>query len=82
MAIVASKHKLITGKDTFNVRVKVLRAKKHYNNTDKDYEAFKDVVNDSELLSGIYDQTALGDDEAYELACVICEEVLATIDNL
>ena len=76
------KHILITGKDTFNVHVKVLRAKQHYNNTAKDYEAFKDVVNGSELLSGIDDQTALEDYEAYELACVICEEVLATTDNL
>jgi len=76
------KHKHISGKDTFSVRVKVLRAKQHFTSTDKDYEAFQEIVNDSDLLSGIDDQTALEDDEAYELACVICEEVLATTDNL
>jgi len=76
------KHKLITGKDTFIIRVKVLRAKKQYTNTDNDYEAFKDVVNDSKLLLGIDDQTALEDDEAYELAYLICKEVFATTDNL
>ena len=78
------KHKPILGKDTFNIRIKVLRAKLHFNNTDKDYEAFKELVNDSDLLSGIDDQPALEveDDEAYELACVICEEFLATSDNL
>ena len=76
------KHKPISGKDTFSVRIKVLRAKLHFNNTDKDYEAFKELVNDSDLLSGIDNQPALEDDEAYELACIICEEVLATSENL
>jgi len=76
------KHKPITGKDRFNVLVKLLRAKKHYNTTDKDYESFIYVVNDSELLLGIDDQTALEDDEVYELACVICKEALVTTENL
>ena len=62
------KHKHISGKDTFSVRIKILRAKEHFTNTDKDYEAFKELVNDSDLLSGIDNQSALEDDEAYELA--------------
>ena len=39
-------------------------------------------MNDSDLLMGIDNQLALEDDEAYELASVICEEVLATTENL
>ena len=69
-------------KNTFSVCIKVLRAKQYFASTDKDYESFKEIVNDSELLCGIDDQTALEDDKAYELACVICEEVLSTTDNL
>ena len=55
-----------------------MRCKQFYNNTDKEYE----FVNDSDLIMGIYDQLALEDDEAYELASVICKEVLATTNNL
>jgi len=76
------KHKHISGKDTFSVRIKVLCAKEHFTNTDKDYEAFKELVNDSELHSGIDDESALEDDEAYALACVICKEVLVSAENL
>ena len=76
------KHKHISGKDTFSVRIKILRAKEHFTNTDKDYEAFKELVNDSDLLSRIDNQSALEDDEAYELACVMCKEVLALSENL
>ena len=39
--------------------MKVLWTKQHYTNTDKDYEAFKEIVNGSELLMGIDDQTAI-----------------------
>ena len=59
-----------------------MRCKQFYNNTDKEYEYFKQIVNDSDLLMGIDDQLALEDDEAYELASVICKEVLATTENL
>ena len=76
------KHKPISGKNTFNVRIKVLQSKQHFTNTDKDYEAFKEIVNNSKLLTGIDNQTALEDDEAYALACVICGEVLVTTENL
>ena len=48
-----SQHKLIGRKDTFSVWVKVLRYKQFYNNTDKEYKYFKEIMNDSDLLMGI-----------------------------
>ena len=36
--------------------------------SDKEYESFKDSVNDSELFFGIDDKVMFGDDEAFDLA--------------
>ena len=59
-----------------------MRNKQSYNNTNKEYKYFKEVVNDSKLMMGIDDKVALEDDEAYELASEICQEVMATTKNM
>ena len=39
-------------------------------------------MNDLELMMGIDDKFALEDDEAYELASEICQEVMAITTNM
>ena len=73
--------KLITATDTFNIRVKIHWCQKNFHNTSEDYKSFKDVINDSVLLSGIDDTAMLDDDEAYQLAYSICQEVLESSNN-
>ena len=74
-------HKSITGTDTFNIRVKIHRCQNNFHNTNEDYESFKNVINGSVLLSGIDDAAMLDDNEAYQLAYSICQEVLETSNN-
>ena len=67
--------------DTFNIRVKIHKCQKNYRNTNKEYENFKDVINDDVLLCGVDDTPMLDDEEAYQFAYTICEEVLKTSTN-
>ena len=74
-------HKSMTGTDTFNIRVKIHRCQKNFQNKNEDYKSFKNVINDSMLLSGIDDAAMLDDNEAYQLAYSICQEVLESSNN-
>ena len=56
--------------------MKVHWCQKNFHNTNEDYESFKNVINDSVLLSGIDDAAMLDNNEAYQLAYSICQEVL------
>ena len=75
------KHKQITGQDTFYIRLKVMKARRHFHNANKEYNTFKEEINSCDLLNGIDDQCTLDDDDAYELAHQLCEEVVRTSKN-
>ena len=72
------KYKPITGRDTSYIRIKVMKERKRFRNDHCEYDAFKDDLNSCELLNGIDDRCNLNDDEAYELARELCEEVVNT----
>lgn len=61
--------------------MKVHRCQKNFHNTNEDYESFKNMINDSVLLVGIDDAAMLNNDEAYQLAYSICQEVLETSED-
>ena len=73
--------KSIFGQDTFNIHVKIKRLLSTFFNSKTDYDIFKSVVNQSELLSGIDDKIILSDDKVHELAYLICQKVLDTATN-
>ena len=62
----------IAGQDTFNICVKTKRLLSTFFNSNADYDIFKSVVNQSELLSGIDDKIILSGDKSHELAYSIC----------
>ena len=81
MARVWPKKKVVSKSDVFNIKVKVMRLFKVFKNTNGDYEAFKKMVNASDFLSGIDNETSIDDDEAYELAQSMWAEVNDAVEN-
>lgn len=66
--------KIVSKQDVFNIRVKVHRLMPTFRSSNKDYDAFKQIVNSSNFLQGIENEE-LNDDEAYQLghsAWLIC----------
>ena len=55
-------HKSINGKDTFYIRLEIIRTLKLFRSCNMDYELFKQVANDSELLHGLDNQDDINDD--------------------
>ena len=72
------KQKPITGQTTFNIRIMILRLVEKYRSCNTDYDLFKEVANDSELLGGLDNQSDLTDDEVYDLFHSICQEITTT----
>ena len=81
MTRVWPKKKVVSKSDVFNIKVKVMRLFKVFKNTNGDYEAFKKMVNASDFLSGIDNETSIDDDEAYELAQSAWAEVNDAVEN-
>ena len=71
------KHKVVSGKDVANIRLKVMRCLPVFR-LSSDFEAFQNSVKDCSLLGGLDDQVMITDDEAYELAHSACAKVLKT----
>lgn len=63
MARVWPTGKVITKNNVFHIRVKVMRCLKTYKETNGDYNEFKQLVNDSDFLSGIDSEVSIDDDE-------------------
>ena len=75
------KNKVISKSNVFYIRVKVMRSLKAFNSTNGDYEEFKQMVNASDLLSGIDNEVSLDDDEAVEMAQSLWAEVMSDVDK-
>lgn len=63
MARVWPTGKVITKNNVFHIRVKVMICLKTYKETNGDYNEFKQLVNDSDFLSGIDSEVSIDDDE-------------------
>ena len=70
--------KSISKHDAFNIHVKVMRLLPIYKGSHGDYKRFKDIVNATVFLNGIYNEVTLDDDKAYELAQSLWLEVEST----
>ena len=55
--------------------MKILRLSNLYKSCNNDYQAFKDQVNEGELLEGIDNLPSINDDEAYNLAQSVWKEI-------
>ena len=74
------KKKGVTKQDVFNLRVKVMRSMPVFRKSNEDYKAFQEIVNSSDFLHGI-DNDSLNDDEAYELAQSAWLEIVDTMNH-
>jgi len=68
----------VTGVDSANIRLRIMRIHLSFKTIHEEYERFKGFANDSKLLFGIDDIVMFGDDKAFDLARSICAEVLAS----
>ncbi|KAK1748651.1 hypothetical protein QTG54_000590 [Skeletonema marinoi] len=75
------KNKVFTKNNVFNIRVRVKRSLAAFKSANGDYEDFKQMVNASDLLSGIDDEVSLNDDEAVEMAQSLWAEVMNDVDK-
>lgn len=77
MAKVWPGRKMVDKNAVFNIRVKVMKCMPIFRKSNYDYEAFKEVVNASDMLQGI-DNEELNDDEAYTLCQTLWLEIVNT----
>lgn len=80
MSVAWPSAKLTSKHDVFNLRVKVMKLMPIFRKSNNDYEAFKEVVNASDMLQGI-DNEELNDDEAYQLGQSLWLELVNTTDT-
>ncbi len=70
------KHRPLTSKETAYICLKAIKARRLFKDSNKDYNAFKEVIGNGDLLNGIDNQCTIDDNEAYQLAQEWCEEVV------